>query len=285
MTLVIIVVVIVVVAALIVGAAAVTRRRRLQQRFGPEYDRLVGEHDSKLKAEAELKERQKRVNKLDIRPLSEEARASYAGQWAAIQERFVDDPEDAVTQSQVLVTAVMKDRGYPTEEREQIAADLSVEHAGMIENYRSAEQISENAATGTASTEDLRQAMIHYRSMFRDLLGESAVNTATPAYDDTSASTVPPAGTVETDSTVNPDTAVDDTTAAGNGRHATRRADDQVEGDLTDDDLADDELARDRAAHPDVARDRAARDDLARERTADGELAADDPDTRTARRS
>lgn len=277
MTLVIIVVVIVVVAALIVGVTAVTRRRRLQQRFGPEYDRLVGEHDSKLKAEAELKEREKRVHKLDIRPLSEEARASYAGQWAAIQERFVDDPEDAVTQSQVLVAAVMKDRGYPTEEREQIAADLSVEHASLIENYRSAEQISENAAAGTASTEDLRQAMIHYRSMFRDLLGESAVdtaaanttaaNTAATGYDETAASTVPPARTVDPDATVDPGTAAYDrpeteaydTTVTSNGRHAARDTDDRVDGDLADDDLAE-------------------------HRTADEDLAAGDQDPRTARR-
>jgi hypothetical protein len=293
MTLVIIVVVIVVVAALIVGAAAVTRRRRLQQRFGPEYDRLVGEHDSKLKAEAELKERQKRVHKLDIRPLSEEARASYSGQWAAIQERFVDDPEDAVAQSQVLVTAVMKDRGYPTEEREQIAADLSVEHASLIENYRAAEQISENATSGTASTEDLRQAMIHYRSMFRDLLGESAVGTAAPGYDTAPATTATPATTAAPASTMDPDaaaydgteTAAYDTTAAGNGRHAALRSDDRVDGDLDGDGVASDGLAGDRTASPDVARDRAARDDLARERASRDDLAADDPGTRTTRRS
>jgi hypothetical protein len=224
MTLVTIVVVIVVVAALIVGAAAVTRRRRLQQRFGPEYDRLVGEHDSKLKAEAELKEREKRVQKLDIRPLTEEARASYAGQWAAIQERFVDAPAEAVTQSQVLVAGVMKDRGYPTEHREQIAEDLSVEHSSMIENYRAAEQISENAAAGTASTEDLRQAMIHYRTLFRDLLGASAT-----------ADALVPDSTVTPGSTVTPDSAV-----TGNGQHAAGRTDDRVDDDLADDHLAED---------------------------------------------
>jgi hypothetical protein len=254
MTLVIIVVIIVVVAALIVGAAAVTRRRRLQQRFGPEYDRLVGEHDSKLKAESELKDREKRVHKLDIRPLSEEARASYAGQWAAIQERFVDDPEDAVTQSQVLVAAVMKDRGYPTEHREQIAADLSVEHSSLIENYRAAEQISENAASGTASTEDLRQAMIHYRSLFRDLLGESAT-----------AETVTPDGTV-TDSTVTrtaaPVTTADGGTTGAHDGQVTETYDRRAAtgGELADGNVADGNVA-------------------------DGDLAADDPTTRTARRS
>jgi hypothetical protein len=284
MTLVIIVVVIVVVAALIVGAAAVTRRRRLQQRFGPEYDRLVGEHDSKLKAESELKEREKRVHKLDIRPLSEEARASYAGQWAAIQERFVDDPEDAVTQSQVLVAAVMKDRGYPTEHREQIAADLSVEHSSLIENYRAAEQISENAATGTASTEDLRQAMIHYRSLFRELLGGSAT-----------AEAVTPDGTV-TDGNVTDGTVTDGTvtrteapvtTADGGttGAYDTTNAHDREAGPY--DGAADG--AHDGQATGTYDRRAATGDDLADADgdgdVADDDLAADDPTTRTARRS
>jgi hypothetical protein len=279
MTLVIIVVVIVVVAALIVGAAAVTRRRRLQQRFGPEYDRLVGEHDSKLKAESELKEREKRVHKLDIRPLSEEARASYAGQWAAIQERFVDDPEEAVTQSQVLVASVMKDRGYPTEHREQIAADLSVEHASLIDNYRSAEQISENAATGTASTEDLRQAMIHYRTLFRDLLGESAIADATAA-DTTATSAGSPAatatGTYDPDATGTTDrdaTGAYDPDATGTlDRDATGTYDGEVDG------------THDGQATGTYDRQAATGDELADGDVADDDLAADDPAGRHARR-
>jgi hypothetical protein len=259
MTLVIIVVVIVVVAALIVGAAALTRRRRLQQRFGPEYDRLVGEHDSKLKAEAELKEREKRVNKLDIRPLSEEARASYAGQWAAIQERFVDAPTEAVTQSQVLVASVMKDRGYPTEHREQIAADLSVEHSSLIDNYRAAEQISENAAAGTASTEDLRQAMIHYRTLFRDLLGGS-----------TTADAVTPDSPVTR--TGAPVTTADGETTGTYDREAGAydgAADGTLDGQATG--------TYDRRA--------ATGDQLADDDVADDDPVADDPATRTARRS
>ena len=259
MTLVIIVVVIVVVAALVVGVSAVTRRRRLQQRFGPEYDRLVGEHDSKLKAEAELKEREKRVHKLDIRPLTEEARASYAGQWAAIQERFVDAPTEAVTQSQVLVAAVMKDRGYPTEHREQIAADLSVEHSSMIENYRAAEQISENAAAGTASTEDLRQAMIHYRSLFRDLLGGSTAADAV-APDSTVTQTGSPATTASGETTGTYDREAGTYDSAADGAHdgqATGTYDRRVS---TGDELADDDAA-------------------------DEDLAADDPAARSARRN
>jgi hypothetical protein len=169
-----IVVAVIVVAALVIGAMAVMRRRRLQQRFGPEYDRLVGERDSKLKAEAELTGRERRVQGLDIQPLSDSARAGYADQWAGIQEQFVDTPIDAVTASQALVVAVMSERGYPAEHHDQILADLSVEHASTLDRYRAAEQISASAAGGTASTEDLRLAMIHYRALFRDLLGEPA---------------------------------------------------------------------------------------------------------------
>jgi hypothetical protein len=170
---VVIVVVVIVVAALVVGLMAV-RRRRLQQRFGPEYDRLVSEHDSKRKAEAELTQRERRVHGLDIRPLTDSARARYTEQWAGLQEQFVDTPADAVAASQVLVAAVMMERGYPTDDRDQILADLSVEHAGTLDRYRSAEEISRAAADGTASTEDLRQAMIHYRVLFRELLGGPA---------------------------------------------------------------------------------------------------------------
>jgi hypothetical protein len=173
-TIVAIVVAVIVVAILVIALMVAMRRRRLQQRFGPEYDRLVGERDSKLKAEAELSERQRRVQKLDIRPLTPSARASYADQWAGIQQRFVDAPADAVAASQVLVVAVMSERGYPAEHHDQMLADLSVEHAQTLDHYRAAEKISATAAAGTAATEDLRQAMIHYRALFRDLLGEPA---------------------------------------------------------------------------------------------------------------
>jgi hypothetical protein len=187
-----IVVAVIVVAALVIGGMAVMRRRRLQQRFGPEYDRLVGESDSKRKAEAELTERERRVQGLDIQPLTDSAHASYAGQWAGIQEQFVDAPADAVTASQVLVVAVMSERGYPAEQHDQMLADLSVEHAGTLDRYRAAEQISASAAGGTASTEDLRQAMIHYRALFRDLLGEPAAGVTEPAQVDTAPDVMTP---------------------------------------------------------------------------------------------
>jgi hypothetical protein len=169
-----IVVAVVVVAALVIGALTVMRRRRLQRRFGPEYDREVGERDSKLKAEGELAERERRVRGLDTHPLTDAARAGYADQWAAIQERFVDAPADAVAGSQLLVAAVMTERGYPTEHPDQVRADLSVEHPDTVDRYRAAEEISKSAALGTASTEDLRLAMIHYHALFSDLLGEPA---------------------------------------------------------------------------------------------------------------
>jgi hypothetical protein len=106
---------------------------------------------------------------------------SYSAQWAAFQERFVDAPADAVAGSQLLVAAVMTDRGYPTEHQDQVLADLSVEHSDTLDHYRAAEQISASAASGTASTEDLRLAMIHYRALFSDLLGDPADAAPGPA--------------------------------------------------------------------------------------------------------
>jgi hypothetical protein len=169
-----IVVAVVVIGTVVFGVMAVSRRRRLQQRFGPEYDRLVGERDSRREAEAELTERERRVEGLDIQPLTDPARASFAGQWANIQERFVDTPADAVSAAQLLVAAVMTERGYPAEPHDQVVADLSVGHSRTLDRYRAAEEISHRAAVGTVPTEDLRQAMVHYRALFGDLLGETA---------------------------------------------------------------------------------------------------------------
>jgi hypothetical protein len=197
-TIVAIVVVVIIVAALIAVASLAARRRRLQQRFGPEYNRVVEDSDSKLKAEAELAGREKRVRQFDIRPLGAAARDSYARQWTAIQEQFVDSPANAVTGAQSLITSVMKDRGYPTEDADQIMADLSVEHASTIEQFRTAQELSGRAAGGTASTEDLRLAMVHYRALFRDLLGTGADDMGADgtvaddmAADDTPVDTTP----------------------------------------------------------------------------------------------
>ena len=175
------IIVAVVVVLLIIGVMSAARRRKLQQRFGPEYDRVVGETQSHRKANAELAERERRVRSLDIHPLDETARVKYAGEWTAIQERFVDQPGQAVAQAGMLVTSVMKDRGYPTEDHEQILADLSVEHANTLDHYRQAHQVSLQAEEGTAATEDLRQAMLHYRALFGDLLGQPAAAGTAPA--------------------------------------------------------------------------------------------------------
>ena len=170
----------IVVAVIVIGAvmfgATVLRRRRLRQRFGPEYDRLVGERDSRRTAEAELTGRERRVRDLDIQPLTDPARAGYAGQWASIQEQFVDAPADAVSGAQLLVAAVMTERGYPAEHDDQVLADLSVGHSRTLDRYRAAKETSRSAAAGTASTEDLRQAMVHYHALFADLLGEPVDN-------------------------------------------------------------------------------------------------------------
>ena len=182
------IIVAVAVVVVVIVAIAAARRRKLQQRFGPEYDRVVGETHSHRKADAELAERERRVRSLDIRPLDETAQVKYAGEWTAIQERFVDQPEQAVTQAGILVTSVMKDRGYPTEDHDQILSDLSVEHANTLDHYRQAHQVSLQAEGGTASTEDLRLAMLHYRALFADLLGQPAGAGAAPA-----APTVPDA--------------------------------------------------------------------------------------------
>jgi hypothetical protein len=173
-TVVIVIMVILVVAAIMSAVVYDARRRRLRQRFGPEYDRLVEETGSRTKAEAELAGRQRRVAGLDIRPLDAAARARYADNWAAVQERFVDAPQDAVIAAQRLVLTVMRERGYPTDKADEVVADLSVEHANVLDHYRAAHDISQRAGDGTASTEELRQAMIHYRALFQDLLGEAA---------------------------------------------------------------------------------------------------------------
>jgi hypothetical protein len=200
-TVAIVIVVVVVIIAGLVASALLTRRRKLQQQFGPEYDRAVSEQSSRLRAEAELAGRQLRVRKLDIRPLTEVARTKYAADWLAVQERFVDSPEATVADAYRLVTTVMTERGYPTGDDEQVQADLSVEHARTVSHFRAAQEISRNSAAGNAETEDLRQAIIHYRALFTDLLG--VPGTLTPA----SMATVPPTtGAYTTDGNAADDT-------------------------------------------------------------------------------
>ena len=176
----VIAIVVIVIALAVVGFFVVqnNRRRQLRQRFGPEYERAVTEEGDPKRAERTLGERVKRREQLEIRELAPEARTRYAQSWRAIQTQFVDDPRGAIQQAEALVVNVMRDRGYPTEGFEQQAADVSVDHAGVVENYRRAHDISVANAEGRASTDDLRQAMVHYRTLFQNLLGEPPVEAS-----------------------------------------------------------------------------------------------------------
>ncbi len=163
----IIVIVIVVVLLAAVAAAVLLRRRALRRRFGPEYDRLAQEVGER-RAVSELAERERRIAQLDIRPLSAERRAAYENQLATLQEEFVDAPPRAAEAAGALVTAVAAERGYQVTEQDQLLTDLSVYHADRLESYRLARQTTEQA--GAAATEDLRQAMLAYRALLRELL-------------------------------------------------------------------------------------------------------------------
>jgi hypothetical protein len=149
------------------------RKRRvttavLRQKFGPEYDRAVQTHGSK--AEAKLADREKRMEKLNIRELDLGEHERYSKQWQAVQSRFVDSPKGAVAEADDLLSSVMKVRGYPVSDFDQRAADISVDHPRVVENYRSAHAIALRVGQDAATTEDLRTAMIHYRSLFEELV-------------------------------------------------------------------------------------------------------------------
>ena len=167
----------VVVVILIITALAwlYVRKRRtttadLRQRFGPEYERAVREHGSERKAEAKLEDRETRVEKLNIRELDPAEHERFMKRWESVQSRFVDSPKGAVTEADDLVSSVMKTRGYPVSDFNQRAADISVDHPRVVENYRSAHEIALRVGTSGAATEDLRTAMIHYRSLFEELV-------------------------------------------------------------------------------------------------------------------
>lgn len=143
----------------------------LRNRFGPEYDRAVARHGSPQVAEKKLAERARRVEKLQIRDLDPGQRDRFAGEWRAVQAKFVDAPGGAVSEADVLVQRVMEARGYPVGNFEERAADLSVDHAGVVQNYRTARDIALRHRRGEATTEDLRKAFVSYRALFEDLLG------------------------------------------------------------------------------------------------------------------
>jgi hypothetical protein len=163
--------VLIVVVALL--AWAFLRRRRtatLSSRFGPEYDRTVAEMGKKSKAEAELTARAKRREALQIRPLPPQERERYHDVWRTTQARFVDSPAAAVAEADQLVAEVMRLRGYPMTDFDQRAADISVDYPQLVQNYREAHRLALASQAGKASTEDLRQAMVHYRALFEELL-------------------------------------------------------------------------------------------------------------------
>jgi hypothetical protein len=166
-----IVIVIAVIAVLIIAWLVIRRRRtvRLRERFGPEYDRAVHEVGP-TRADSVLLEREKRVEKFSIRALDPDERERFVTSWRAVQSRFVDDPQKAVTEADLLVDKVMLARGYPMSDFEQRAADISVGHPHVVANYRAAREIALRHRQGQATTEDLRQATIYYRSLFDELL-------------------------------------------------------------------------------------------------------------------
>jgi hypothetical protein len=174
------VVVAIVVLGVVASALRTRRSRSLQERFGREYDRTVDKAGGRREAEQELREREKRHDALELRPLSHEARERYLLQWQATQGRFVDDPTGAVSEADDLVQRVMRDRGYPVDDFEQRAADISVEHPDLVEKYRTANGIARASERGEASTEDLRHSVRHYRALFVELLELPGDDDASP---------------------------------------------------------------------------------------------------------
>ncbi|MGO9514222.1 MAG: LPXTG cell wall anchor domain-containing protein [Steroidobacteraceae bacterium] len=144
--------------------------KRLQDRFGPEYGRTVEDLGSQTKAESELKTRERRVERLDIAPLTPPEAARFSGSWNALQGRFVDNPQNVVVQADQLVRELMLKRGYPIVDFEHRAADISVDHPAVVHNYRAAQAIAVRGERGQANTEELRQAVVHYRALFDELL-------------------------------------------------------------------------------------------------------------------
>jgi hypothetical protein len=152
------------------------RRQNLQSTFGPEYERTV-QRLGRYKGEWELDKRQKRVERLPVRPLSQTDRERFAAAWRSVQAEFVDNPEAAVKRADELVRAVMATRGYPTQDFERCAEDISVDHGKVVDNYRAAHDICLRSTRQETTTEEIRQAMIHYRTFFEGLLPEPPART------------------------------------------------------------------------------------------------------------
>ena len=182
--LILVLVLLVVAAVVAVLMAQAKKRKHLQSRFGPEYDRTVESSGKRREAERELAEREERRRSLDIRPLPEQDRVAFADRWRSTQADFVDHPQMAVRQADLLVAEVMGRRGYPVGDFEQMSRDVSVDHAGVVDEYRAAHEISELNDRKQASTEQLRQAMVHYRALFTELLEEGGTSSSDAGHAD-----------------------------------------------------------------------------------------------------
>jgi hypothetical protein len=169
-TLILAIVLIAAVAAIIAWAVMRQRTQRLRQRFGPEYTRTVNELGGRTKAESELAKREERVARLHITPLTPADAARFSQEWRALQSRFIDNPKGAVAEADRLVRELMVKRGYPMGDFERRSADISVDHPGVVTNYRAAQAIAVRDARGEADTEELRKAVVHYRTLFDELL-------------------------------------------------------------------------------------------------------------------
>jgi len=166
------VIVVIVVAIVVLGALTMRQRRTqaLKKTFGPEYEKAVQDTGSPGEAEAELESRRQRREQLDIRPLPAESSARYEAQWKEVQVRFVDAPETSLREADTLVVELMRERGYPVEEFDQRAADISVDHPEVVQNYRAAHDVAVRMGRDSLTTDDLRIALQHYRDLFRALL-------------------------------------------------------------------------------------------------------------------
>jgi hypothetical protein len=180
-TLVIVIVVGVILAAAAMWFIAYRRSNQLRARFGPEYHRALKDGESARKAEAELIERERRVEALAIRPLSRQEHDGFVEEWRQVQAEFVDDPADAIGRADDLLGRVMSTRGYPVSDFDRAAADLSVDHPVVVQHYRKAHDIALRHRRGEADTEDLRKAMIHYRELFDELVEEQPPEPARDA--------------------------------------------------------------------------------------------------------
>jgi hypothetical protein len=278
---VILIVVLVVIAIIAVVAVRMGQRRTLQNRFGDEYDRLVTEKGGRAAAEAELRARQRRHAELKLRELSPEERARFRDGWTNVQSTFIEDPVAAVRAADQLVTKLVADRGYPVGSFDDRVAHLSVEHSAVLTQYREAHAISERNDAGTATTEDLRQALVHYRELVASLLGEKPV--AEPDAAAIAATTAPPAGTGAGAVAGESDARLAEFDVAGEpvADRAGGDSDMAPEGTVAPDDetAREDAVARHDAAVADedaMRRDQMVRDEMARDMTGDHSGARDD---------